>query len=96
HPDIDFFQLHLGSSGDHACNLMQLISAPSQQQWDIHKTETGITKPPLILSLDPSHLLGVPLCMTVGVIQLVCCSIATTLHKCIVCTYSFCSTVVFT
>ena len=34
------------------------------------KTETGLTKPPLILGLDPSHLLGVPLCMTTDIMHL--------------------------
>ncbi|KIK18627.1 hypothetical protein PISMIDRAFT_76549, partial [Pisolithus microcarpus 441] len=51
HPDINIFELPLGGSGDYAHNLLQLVSAPTQQQWNIWKTETGITKPPLILGL---------------------------------------------
>ncbi|KIK29823.1 hypothetical protein PISMIDRAFT_88326 [Pisolithus microcarpus 441] len=70
HPDIDVFQLPLSGSGDYAHNLARLISAPSQRQWDIRKTETGITKPPLILGLDPSRSLGVPLCMTTDIMHL--------------------------
>jgi len=54
HPDINVFQLPLGGSGDYAHNLERLISAPSQRQWDIRKTETGIMKPPLILGLNPA------------------------------------------
>ncbi|KIN96965.1 hypothetical protein M404DRAFT_32804 [Pisolithus tinctorius Marx 270] len=53
HPDIDVFQLPLGGSSDYAYNLNCLVSTPSQRQWDMHKTETGITKPPLILGLNP-------------------------------------------
>ncbi|KIM52263.1 hypothetical protein SCLCIDRAFT_32776 [Scleroderma citrinum Foug A] len=54
HPDIDVFRLPLGGSGDYAHNLEHLISSPSQRQWDLCKTETGITKPPLILGLKRS------------------------------------------
>ena len=70
HPDIDVFQLPLGGSGDYAHNLACLVSAPSQWQWDIRKTETGITKPPLILGLSPAQSLGVPLCMTTDLMHL--------------------------
>ncbi|KIK17012.1 hypothetical protein PISMIDRAFT_112278, partial [Pisolithus microcarpus 441] len=70
HPDIDVFQLPLGGSGNYTHNLMRLVSAPSQRQWDIRKTETGITKPPLILGLDRCRSLGVPLCMTTDVMHL--------------------------
>jgi len=70
HPDIDAFQLPLGGSGDYAHNLARLVSAPSQRQWDIRKTETGITKPPLILGLNPARSLGVPLCMTMDLMHL--------------------------
>ena len=70
HPDINIFQLPLGGSGDYADNLMRVISAPSQQQWEICRTETGITKPPLILGLEPSRSLGVPLCMTTDLMHL--------------------------
>ena len=54
HLDINVFRLPLGGSGDYAHNLERLISSPSQRQWDIRKTETGITKPPLILGLKPA------------------------------------------
>ena len=58
HPDIDVFKLPLGGSGDYGDNLMRVVSAPSQRQWEIRRTETGITKPPLILGLKPSRSLG--------------------------------------
>ncbi|KIK25335.1 hypothetical protein PISMIDRAFT_9691 [Pisolithus microcarpus 441] len=70
HPDINVFRLPLGGSGDYADNLLQLVSAPSRQQWDIHKTETGITKLPLILGLNPTRSLGMPLCMTTDLMHL--------------------------
>ncbi|KAI6141907.1 hypothetical protein BKA82DRAFT_149946, partial [Pisolithus tinctorius] len=71
HPDINIFQLPLGGSSDYAYNLNCLVSTPSQQQWDMCKTETAITKPPLILGLNPSQSLGVPLCMTMDLMCLV-------------------------
>ncbi|KIK15155.1 hypothetical protein PISMIDRAFT_16720 [Pisolithus microcarpus 441] len=40
------------------------------QQWDMRKMETGITKPPLILGLNYSRSLGVPLCMTTDLMHL--------------------------
>ena len=70
HPDIDVFKLPLGGSGDYGDNLMRVVSAPSQRQWEIRRTETGITKPPLILGLEPSRSLGVPLCMTTDIMHL--------------------------
>ncbi|KAG0701436.1 hypothetical protein DFH29DRAFT_990075 [Suillus ampliporus] len=36
-------------------NLCRLVAAPNQRQLDLKKTETGLTKPPLILGLSPSH-----------------------------------------
>ena len=70
HPDINVFQLPLGGSGDYANNLMRVVSAPSQRQWEIRRTETGVTKSPLILGLEPSRSLGVPLCMTTDLMHL--------------------------
>ncbi|KIM56274.1 hypothetical protein SCLCIDRAFT_133017, partial [Scleroderma citrinum Foug A] len=42
----------------------------NQTQWDKKKTETGLTKPPLILALSPARSLGVPLCMTTDIMHL--------------------------
>jgi len=67
---VNVFWLPLGGSGDYAHNLERLISSPSQRQWDICKTETGITKPPLILGLKPARSLRVPLCMTADLMHL--------------------------
>ncbi|KIM58425.1 hypothetical protein SCLCIDRAFT_28084 [Scleroderma citrinum Foug A] len=70
HPDIDVFRLPLSGSGDYAHNLKCLVSSLSQQQWDLHKMETGITKLPLILGLERSQSLRVPLCMTTDLMHL--------------------------
>ena len=47
------------------------MSVPNQTQWDKIKTETGLTKSPLIIGLKPACLLGVPLCMTTDIMHLV-------------------------
>ncbi|KAG1747507.1 hypothetical protein EDD22DRAFT_958220 [Suillus occidentalis] len=70
HPDIDVFKIPLGGSDDYKTNLMRLVASPNQRQYDIRKTETGITKPPLILGLRPSCTLGVPICMTTDIMHL--------------------------
>jgi len=70
HPDIDVFKLPLGGCGEYAAHLQTIIAAPNQTQWDKRKTETGLTKPPLILALWPSRSLGVPLCMTTDIMHL--------------------------
>ena len=70
HPDIDVFKLLAGGSSDYSQNLHTIVSVPNQMQWDKMKTETGLTKPPLILGLDPSRSLGVPLCMTTDIMHL--------------------------
>ena len=70
HPDIDVFKLPAGGSSDYSQNLHAIVSVPNQTQWDKMKTETGLTKPPLILGLDPSRSLGVPLCMTTDIMHL--------------------------
>jgi len=54
HPDIDVFKLPLGGCGEYAAHLQTIIAAPNQTQWDKRKTETGLTKPLLILALRPS------------------------------------------
>lgn len=70
HPDIDVFKIPLGGSDDYETNLKRLITSPNQRQFDLRKTETGITKPPLILGLSPSRSLGVPFCMTTDIMHL--------------------------
>ncbi|KAJ8580047.1 hypothetical protein M405DRAFT_855068 [Rhizopogon salebrosus TDB-379] len=70
HPDIDVFKLPLGGSDDYETNLQRLVTSPNQRQLDIRKTETGVTKPPLILGLSPSRCLGVPFCMTTDTMHL--------------------------
>ena len=70
HPDIDVFKLPLGGSSHYAENLQRIMSVPNQTQWDKTKTETGLTKPPLILGLDHRHSLGVPLSITTDIMHL--------------------------
>jgi len=52
HPDIDVFKLPPGGCTNYADHLSTIISAPNQMQWDKQKTKTGLTKPPLILTLS--------------------------------------------
>jgi hypothetical protein len=70
HDDINVFALPPGGSDGYADNLRRLVASPSQRQWDIRKTETGITKPALILGLSPSRCLGIPFCMTTDAMHL--------------------------
>ncbi|KIK91217.1 hypothetical protein PAXRUDRAFT_13898 [Paxillus rubicundulus Ve08.2h10] len=70
HDDIDTFELPQGGSAEYADNLKKIVSIHNQTQWDRMKTETGLTKPPLILGLNPTHSLGVPLCMTTDLMHL--------------------------
>jgi hypothetical protein len=70
HDDVNILTLPLGGSANYADNLYQLVSSPSQQQLDIRKTETGLTKPPLILGLSPSRCLGILFCMTTNSMHL--------------------------
>ena len=60
HTDIDVFRIPQGGSIKYMQNLMKIVSVANQMQWDRMKTETGLTKPPLILGLPPAHSLGVP------------------------------------
>ena len=64
HADISSLQIPHAGSLEYSRNLFHLMSAPNQRQFEFHRTETGISKAPLILGLDPAHSLGVPLCMT--------------------------------
>ncbi|KAG0699211.1 hypothetical protein DFH29DRAFT_1015572 [Suillus ampliporus] len=70
HPDLNVFYLPLGASDGYAENLEKVVKAPNTRQWEKRRTETGITKPPLILGLSPSRSLGVPYCMTPDIMHL--------------------------
>lgn len=70
HADINVFNIPPGGSLDYLQNLHKIISVPNQTQWNKMKTETSLTKPPLILGLKPSHSLGVLLCMTTNIMYL--------------------------
>ena len=70
HANINVFDLPSGGSSTYANNLKQLISSLNQTQYEQHKTATGITKPPLILGLSRSSLLGIPYCLTTDIMHL--------------------------
>jgi hypothetical protein len=70
HPDIDVFNLPPAASTEYAENLRKLVSSPNPTQYQKRKTETGITKPSLLLGLHPSHTLGVPLCLSTDIMHL--------------------------
>ncbi|KIK79377.1 hypothetical protein PAXRUDRAFT_16365 [Paxillus rubicundulus Ve08.2h10] len=70
HGDIEALEVLQGGSTEYANNLKKIVSVHNQTQWDKMKTETGLTKPPLILGLHPTRSLGVPLCMTTDVMHL--------------------------
>ena len=46
------------------------MSTPNQHQYELRRTETGVTKAPLILGLSHTRSLGVPLCMTTDIMHL--------------------------
>ncbi|KIK80240.1 hypothetical protein PAXRUDRAFT_15900 [Paxillus rubicundulus Ve08.2h10] len=70
HRDIKALEVPQGGSTKYANNLKKIISVHNQTQWDKMKTETGLTKLPLILGLHPTCSLGVPLCMTTDIMHL--------------------------
>lgn len=51
-------------------NLFHLMSLPNNYQFESHHTEMGISKPLVILRLQPSHSLSVPLCMMNNIMHL--------------------------
>jgi hypothetical protein len=61
HDNIDVFNLPSSGHENYTCNLFVLVSSPNPRQFDLRKTQTGITKPPLILGLNPSWSLRIPL-----------------------------------
>ena len=71
HPDISSSALPPAGDQSYSENLIHVISSPNQRQFEFRRTETGITKAPLILGLSPSRSLGVPLCMTTDLMHLV-------------------------
>ncbi|KAF9219049.1 hypothetical protein BS17DRAFT_798335 [Gyrodon lividus] len=59
---------------DHACfgsNHPDIIASPNACQYDLIKTDTGLTKPPLVLGLQPSHSLGIPFSVTTDIMNLI-------------------------
>ncbi|KIK13056.1 hypothetical protein PISMIDRAFT_119622 [Pisolithus microcarpus 441] len=54
HNNIDVFNLLLGGSTKYANNLNAIVSVRNKTQWGKMKTDTGLTKPPLLLALQPT------------------------------------------
>ncbi|KAG2349710.1 hypothetical protein BDR05DRAFT_972677 [Suillus weaverae] len=71
HANIDAFTIPLGSADDYSKNLELIVTIPSQPQYELKQTETGLMKPPLIFSLSPQCCLSVLLCMTTDIMHLV-------------------------
>ncbi|KAF9232038.1 hypothetical protein BU15DRAFT_90753 [Melanogaster broomeanus] len=71
HPDVNVFELPPGGADEYATNLSRLVASPSARQYDLIKTATGLTKPPLVLGLQPSHSLGIPFSITTDIMHLV-------------------------
>lgn len=70
HADINIFDLSAGGSDAYTENLMHLTASPNQTQYEAWKTETGITKLPLILGLPSTRSLGVPYSITTDIMHL--------------------------
>lgn len=70
HPDISSFHLPPAGNQEYSDNLLHLMSSPNPTQFDSRQTDTGISKAPLILGLDPARSLGVPLAMTTDIMHL--------------------------
>ena len=70
HPDISSAVLPPAGDQAYSENLFHLMSMPNQCQYELCRTETGVTKAPLILGLSHTRSLGVPLCMTTDIMHL--------------------------
>ncbi|KAG2050404.1 hypothetical protein BDR06DRAFT_983981 [Suillus hirtellus] len=71
HDDVNVFNLPAIGSGSYPTNLHHLVSSPNQTQFEKHRTETSIIKPSLLLGLNPTHILGIPDCLTIDVMHLI-------------------------
>ncbi|KIK98763.1 hypothetical protein PAXRUDRAFT_133566 [Paxillus rubicundulus Ve08.2h10] len=70
HRNVDVFNLPQRGSSDYGEKLKKIVAVCNPTQWDKMKMETGLTKPPLILGLHPTHSLSVPLCITTDIMHL--------------------------
>ncbi|KAH7888270.1 hypothetical protein F5I97DRAFT_1942431 [Phlebopus sp. FC_14] len=71
HPDVNVYLLPPGGADEYADNLRKLVASSNLTQYNQCKTDTGLTKPPLILGLQPSHSLGIPFSITTDIMHLV-------------------------
>ncbi|KAG1837569.1 hypothetical protein DFJ58DRAFT_862856 [Suillus subalutaceus] len=70
HPDVSVYELRDPDLTEYFDNLLKLVAAPNTRQYCKLRTETGITKPSLLLSLQPSHTLRIPHCLTPDIMHL--------------------------
>lgn len=70
HPDVSVYELHDPDLTEYFDNLLKLVAAPNTRQYRKLRTDTGITKPSLLLGLHPSCTLGIPNCLTPDIMHL--------------------------
>ncbi|KAG1747773.1 uncharacterized protein EDB91DRAFT_1079495 [Suillus paluster] len=70
HPDVSVYELHDPDLTEYFDNLLKLVAAPNTRQYRKLRTQTGITKPSLLLGLHPSYTLGIPNCLTPDIMHL--------------------------
>ncbi|KAG1831174.1 hypothetical protein F4604DRAFT_2023567 [Suillus subluteus] len=70
HPDVSVYDLPNAASVEYPANLQKLVAAPNRTQYHRLRTETGLTKPSLLLGLLPRYTLGIPHCLTPDIMHL--------------------------
>ncbi|KIN97842.1 hypothetical protein M404DRAFT_31928 [Pisolithus tinctorius Marx 270] len=71
HPDHSPYDIQDPGSSEYFENLCLLVTAHNTTQYKKLHMETGITKPAILLSLNVSHMLGIPNCLTPDIMHLV-------------------------
>ncbi|KIO05717.1 hypothetical protein M404DRAFT_75160, partial [Pisolithus tinctorius Marx 270] len=64
HPDCSLYNIQQPATSEYFKNLCDLVTAHNPTQYKKLCMETGITKPSILLSLNPSCMLGIPDCLT--------------------------------
>jgi hypothetical protein len=70
HSDVSVYDLPNSASVEYPANLEKLVAAPNRTQYHRLRTETGLTKPSLLLGLLPRYTLGIPQCLTPDIMHL--------------------------
>ena len=71
HPDIRSTLLPSGGAAEYSANLYRVVASSTNQQYAQNRTDTGLTRPPLILGLQPSRSLGIPFSIMTDIMHLV-------------------------